>query len=213
MFLSGLDDARQHECFRFANDVGDCRCVGQSFEREHAARSVGSRHELLADDSAQRFADHDANLLLLIDRENIEQAIERARGIAGVKRAEHEMSRFRRGDGERDRLQIAHFADHDDIGIFTQRAAQRRAERARVRVHFALRDVATFRLEDVFDRIFQRDDVFATFDVYLFDERSERRRFAAADRTGDENEAVVITREQFEMFGQTELVHRAHVAC
>ena len=86
--------------------------------------TVGARDELLADDSAKRFADHDANLFLLIDRENIEKAIECARGVAGMKRAEHKMTRFRRGDGERDRFEVAHFADHDDIGIFTQRAAQ-----------------------------------------------------------------------------------------
>ena len=101
----------------------------------------------------------------MIDRENVEQAIERARRIAGVQRAEHQVSRFRGGDGERDRFQVAHFTDHDHIRIFTERAAQRRAERARVRVHFALGDVATFRLEDVFDRIFQRDDVIAPFEL------------------------------------------------
>ena len=110
------------------------------------------------------------------------------------------MPGLRSGDRERDRLEVAHFAHHDDIGIFAERAAQRRAERSRVRVHFALGDVATLRLEDIFDRIFERDDVFATFDIYLLDERRQRGRFAAADRTGDENEAVLITREQFEMF-------------
>ena len=83
--------------------------------------------------------------------------------------------------------EIAHLAHHDDIGIFTQRAAQRRAERARMRVHFALRDVATFWFENVFDRIFERDDVFASLDVHLLDQRRERRRFSAAHRTGNEN--------------------------
>ena len=130
-----------------------------------------------------------------------------------MKRAEHKVARFRRGDGERDRLEVAHFADHDDIGIFAQRAAQCRAERTRVRVHFALGDVAAFRLEDILDRIFQRDDMLAPFDIYLLDERGERGRFAAANRAGNENEAVLITREQLEMFRQTELVHRAHAAC
>ncbi len=107
----------------------------------------------------KRFADHDADLLALIDRENIEHAVERAGGIAGVERAEHEVARFRGGDGELDRFQIAHFTDHDDIGIFAQRAAQGRAEGLRVRVDFALGDVAVLRLDDVFDRILERDDV------------------------------------------------------
>ena len=108
-------------------------------------------------------------------------------------------------------LQVAHFADHDDIGIFAQRAAQGRAERLRVRVHFALGDVATLRLEDVFDRILQRDDVLVALDVHLLDERGQRGRFAAADRAGDEDEPVVKTGEHLEALGQAEFVHRAHL--
>ena len=79
-----------------------------------------------------------------------------------------------------------------------------------MRVHFALRDVATLRFENVFDRVFERDDVLASLDVHLLDQRRQRRGFSAADRTGDENEAVLIPREQLEMLGQTELIHRAN---
>ena len=96
-------------------------------------------------------------------------------------------------------------------GIFAQRAAQRRAERSRVRVHFALRDVAAFRLENVFDRVFERDDVLAPLDIHLLDQRRQRGRFSAADRAGHEDEPVLITREQFQMLGQPELVHRPHL--
>ena len=77
-----------------------------------------SRHELLADDAAQGFAYHDADLVLLIDRKNVEQAVEGAGGVAGVQGAEDEVAGFRGGDGERDGLKVAHFADHDDVGIF-----------------------------------------------------------------------------------------------
>ena len=73
--------------------------------------------------------------------------------------AEHQVARFRGGDGERDRFQVAHFTDHDDVRIFTQRAAQGGGEGLGVRVHFALGDVAALRLDDVLDRILQRDDV------------------------------------------------------
>ena len=83
-----------------------------------------------------------ANLVALIDREHVEHPVERAGGAARVQRAQHEVTRFRGADGERDRLQIAHFADHDHIRVLAQRAAQRRREGARVRMHLTLGDVA-----------------------------------------------------------------------
>ena len=84
LFATGLDDAGEHEGLRFANDVRDRRRVRQDFEREDAALAIDPRNELLANHAAQRFADHDADLVLLIDRENIEQTVERAGGVAGV---------------------------------------------------------------------------------------------------------------------------------
>ncbi len=72
----------------------DSRVVGQHFQREHPALAVGARDELLADDAAQTLADHDADLLALIDREHVEHAVERAGGAAGVQRAEHEVARL-----------------------------------------------------------------------------------------------------------------------
>src|SRR3954462_10860233 len=80
-----------------------------------------------------------------------------------------------------------------------------------MRVHFALRDVTAFRSEDVFDWVLQRDDVFAPLDIHLLDQRGQCCRFPTADRTGHENESVMKTREQFQMLGQPELVHRAYV--
>ena len=100
LFSSGLNDAWKHEGFCFANDVRHRRRVGERFQGENAAGAIGARNQLLTDDSAQRFADHDADLFLLIDGENIEQAIERARGVAGVQRAENKMAGLRRSDGE-----------------------------------------------------------------------------------------------------------------
>ncbi len=93
------------------------------------------------------------------------------------------MPRLRRRDGERDRLQVAHLAYHNHVRIFAQCPAQGRAEGARVRKHFALRNVAIFRLENVFDRVLKRDDMLAPLHIYLLDHRRQRRRFATANRT------------------------------
>ena len=56
--------------------------------------------------------------------------------------AKHEVTGFGSGDRERDRLQVAHFTHHDDVGVLTQRSAKRRSEGDGVRVDLALRYVA-----------------------------------------------------------------------
>ena len=58
-----------------------------------------------------------------------------------------------------DRLQVAHFADEDDVGIFTQRVLERVCEALRVGADLALVDDAALVRVDELDRIFDRDDV------------------------------------------------------
>ena len=69
------------------------------------------------------------------------------------------MTGFGGGDGEGDGFQIAHFPDHDHVGVFPQRAAQGAGEGFGVDVDLPLVDVASLGFDDVFDRVFQRDDV------------------------------------------------------
>ena len=97
------------------------------------------------------------------------------------------------GDLERrfHRLQIAHFADEDDVGILAQ--ARRAAPFEKlfgVAVDFALVDEAVLVRVDVLDGIFNRQDVTVPLGVDLVEHRRQRRRLAAAGRTGDEHEAA-----------------------
>ena len=70
-----------------------------------------------------------------------------------------------------------------------------------MRMDLALRDVATLRFEDVFDRIFQGDDMLASLEINLLNQRRERGRLPAADRAGDENKPVLIAGQQFQTVG------------
>ena len=88
------------------------------------------------------------------DGELIDDAIDGRRRRGRVQRAEHEMAGFRRFDRDRDGLEIAQFADEDDVGIFTQRRPQRVLERVGVRPNFALVDQALLILMHELDRIF-----------------------------------------------------------
>lgn len=210
--FAGLHDAGQHEGLGFADEIGDRRAVDEDFHRQGAALAVGAGNKLLADDAAQRFGHHDADLGLLFDGEGVEHAVEGAGGAAGVEGAEHQVTGFGCGDGQTDGLQIAHFTDHDDVGIFTKGTAQSRAEGFGVGVNLALGDLAALGGEEVFDWIFEGDDMVVTFLVDLVDHGSQRGRFTAADRAGDQNQTVVVADEGLKNIRQAEFVHAAHDA-
>ena len=41
-----------------------------------------------------------------------------------MQRSKNQVAGLSRGDRQRDRFQVAHLADHDDVGVFAQRRAQ-----------------------------------------------------------------------------------------
>ena len=74
--------------------MGDGGCIGEGLNCEEPAGAIGARNQLLADHTAQRFADHDADLPLLIDWKNIKHTIQRARGGAGMQCSQHKVARL-----------------------------------------------------------------------------------------------------------------------
>ena len=79
-----------------------------------------------------------------------------AGGVVGVQRREHEMAGQRGLDRDLRRLEIAHFADHDDVGVLAQDGAQHMREgQADLRLHLDLVDA----FELVFDRIFDGEEL------------------------------------------------------
>src|SRR4029453_18063449 len=70
-----------------------------------------------------------------------------------MQRAEDDMTGFRGSQSELNGFQVAHFADQNDIGVFTQSGPQRVGERVSVRPQLALVDQAFFRLVYELDRI------------------------------------------------------------
>ena len=59
---------------------------------------------------------------------HVHQAADRARRVVGVQRRQHEVARQRRLDGDLRRLEVADFADQDDVRVLAQERAQRRGE-------------------------------------------------------------------------------------
>ena len=149
-----------------------------------------------------------ANLVLLTGREDVDHAIDGLCGAWSVQRSEYEMSRGRRRQCQFDGFEVAHFTDENDVGIFTQRAAQRRGKRFRVQADFAMIDQAALALVHEFDRIFDRDDVILPDLVRVVDDRRQRRGFSASRRSGDEHQSLVELRELLHDRRQAQLFRR-----
>ena len=120
--------------------------------------------------------------------------------------AEHEVPRLGRLDGDRDGLQVTHFADEHDVRILAQGGPQSVLEGIGVRVDLALVNEALLVLVDEFDRVLDRDDVVGAIHVDMVDQRGERRRLARAGRTGDEHEPLSEVAQLEDGLGQSDLL-------
>ena len=185
--LAGLDRRVHLRDLVLADQVADGRGRDHDLVRSDAA-AAKSLQQRLRDDRAQRLREHRAHHFLLRRREHVDHAVDRLRRRAGVQRAEHEMAGLGRGQREPDRLEVAHLADQDDVGILAQGRAQRLAEAERVAVHLALVDQAALRLVHELDRVLDRDDVLGAVDVDVVDHARERGRLARAGRAGHQHQ-------------------------
>ena len=123
-------------------------------------------------------------------REDVPDAVERLRGVVGVQRREHEVTGLGERQRELDRLRVTHLADEDDVGVLTERGAQRAVERVGVEADLALVHDADLVLVHVLDRVLDGEDVDRAPLVDVVDHRRERRRLPGAGRAGDEHEAL-----------------------
>ncbi len=87
-------------------------------------RSVRFLEQELRDDAAQRIGEHRADLRLLVRGKDVDHTVDGLARVVRVQRSEDEQTGFRRGQRERDRLEVAHFADQHDVGVFAQRGFQ-----------------------------------------------------------------------------------------
>ena len=88
------------------------------------------RDQPLVDDAGQRGGELHADLGLLLGREDVDHAGERLGGVVGVQGREDQVAGLGDGQREPDRLEVAHLADQQHVGVLAQRGAQRVGERA-----------------------------------------------------------------------------------
>ena len=176
-----------------------------------AAVAVRGADEALGDDALQRAGDHRARLRLLVGREEVDDAVDRLRGVDRVQRREHEVAGLGGGQRRVDRLLVAHLADEDDVRVLAQDAAQRALEGAGVHADLALVDDRVAVAVQELDRVLDRDDVLVHRPVHVVDHRRERGRLAGAGGAGEQDDAALLLGEAGDDRREVELLDRLDV--
>jgi hypothetical protein len=128
-----------------------------------------------------------------------------------VQGGEDEVSGLGRGQRRGDRLQVAHLADQDHVGVLAQGGAQAEREVGRVGADLALVDDRAFVLVQELDRVLDREDVVLVLAVDHVDHRRQGRALARAGRAGDEDEAARFGAELAQHLRHAERVERGDV--
>ncbi|MPM25975.1 hypothetical protein SDC9_72476 [bioreactor metagenome] len=180
--------------------------VGEEDLRAHHPAAARTGYELLGAYPHEDGGELDADLLLLVGREDVDDPVDGLGGILGVEGGEDEVPRFGGGDGRGDGLQVPHFADEDDVGVLAEHPPEGFGEAAGVDAHLALVDDGFLRFVDVFHRVFDGDHVVPPLAVDFVDEGGEGCGFAVAGGSGDEEEAPSLVGDLDEAPGQAQFL-------
>jgi hypothetical protein len=92
-------------------------------------------------------------------RESRDDTLQSLGTRGGVNRGQNKVAGFRSAQGQAHRFWIAHFADHQDVRIFTQRVQESLIKTGSVSPHLPLADIGSARSESVFDGTLDGDNV------------------------------------------------------
>src|SRR5271170_7026040 len=204
---AGGDGVADHARFVGIDDaVADVAGGDHDFDGRDAAGAIGFAHQALADDRFQGAGELQTNLFLFGRRKDGDDALNGFRRIQSVQGGQHQVAGFGCENGGRDGFQVAHFADEDDVRVLAQCCAQRGGEGRGVHFHLALIDETFFIAVEIFDRIFNGDDVLGAQRIDAVNHGGERRGLAGTGSAGGENQAALLfanggeNARQFELF-------------
>lgn len=135
---AGLDHRIYLGCPSFANETSNRGIYDQHLNSGDPGRTIFCGNELLRDYSLKGERQLDPDLLLLVGRKDVYDAVYCLRAVVCADGREYQMTRFRRLDCRGYRLQIRHYSNEDYIGILTKRGAQAGHKRLRVRAYLPL---------------------------------------------------------------------------
>ena len=203
-FLDGVAD--QHGLVGVQDEVADPVRGHHDLDGGHAASAVGAREQALRDDALERAGKHDADLLLLVEREEVDDAVDGLGGVDGVQGAEHEVPRLGGGERRGDRLGVAHLADEDVVGVLAKHVLESRHVAVGVEADLTLVDDRLLVFVQDFDGVLDRDDVPAHGVVDVVDHRRQRGGLARTGGAGDEHQAARFQRDTLDDLRQVQFL-------
>ena len=164
--------------------------------------------QLLGHDALEGDRQLHAHLVLLVGREDVDDAVDRLRRALRVQRGEDEVAGLGRGQRGRDRLEVAHLADEDHVRVLAQRGLEGEREGLGVGAELALVDDAL--LCEWRNSIGSSTVMMCSSRVLVdrVDHRRERGGLAGAGRARDEDEAARLLDEVVRRGRQAEVVDR-----
>ena len=207
---AGLDVRGDAEGLVVADQRLDRGRGDHHFKRRHPAGTVHAGQQQLGDDRVDRGGQLGPDLLLLVGREGVHDAVHRTGGARGVQRGEHEVAGFRRGDRRFHRFQVAHFADENDVRVLAEGAPEGLAERGDIHADFALGDDGFLVAVVILDRVFDRDDVAIARLVDDVDHAREGRGFSGTGGSRDQHEAAGGVQDVLDLRRQPDFIQRQH---
>ncbi len=194
--------------FLVLDAVADVVRRDQDLDGRHAAEAVRAREKPHRADGLDDGRELQADLLLLVRREDRDDAVDRLGRVHRVEGRHDEVARLGGHERRLDGLEVAHLAHEDDVRVLPEGRADGRRERARVDLQLALVDDRLLVAVEELDRVLDRHDVLGPGRVDVVDHRGERRRLARAGRPGHEDEAARLLADLLEDGRQEEVADR-----
>lgn len=177
----------------FPDEVGDGGDVRQDFAHEEGFLARAA--EALREDVLQAGGEEAPDFIFPCGRKCMDDARAGVFGTCGVECGKDEVARLGRGEGGFDGRGIAHFSHGNDVGILTEGFDDAFSKTRRIFPDFPLVDEGFVRGNDVFDRVFEGNDVAGALSCGCQENVRERRALAASRGACDEDEAVLEGRE------------------
>ena len=146
--------------------------------------SADGGDQLLRYDRVQYHGELDGDLRLLVGLEDVDDSVDGVGGADGVQGGEDQMAGLRRRHGRRDGFVIPHLAEEDDVGTLPEGSPQSRHIAMGVGADLPLADNALFMAVQVFQRVFQCDDVLLHIAVDIVDHARQRGRLTTSRGAG-----------------------------
>ena len=128
--------------------------------------------------------------MLLAGLENIHNTADGIGSSGSMKAGKNQMSGLSSSHGSLDSLVVTHFSKKDHIRALTQGGTQGNQIIGSIRTDLALADNAFVMSVQVFQRVFQRDDMPFAAVIDFVDDTSHGGRFSASGRTCDQNHSL-----------------------